>query len=373
MEQARAEDTAADVDGNSLNIPYDPSHPKRIVRYIANHTSVPEALVTYPSGEGPIQTSRIEDGRIIKSRVKDPPPPRRNITPEDHPGNEIPDNQLLIEHSISKLTKEQQDYIRPYVLPPLNIVTTQFGIEPNPDPTRDYDDQPFPKSFGNFDDYLEWAAEMKGKPINQDHDYFSTITLSRKHEAGHVEAIRFNPVRKTVTVFATTPEENTPFQYLTERFFNGRLRRSPRFAYKIRFERMSQQNSVHDTGCGLYAATNLMAAIKNKPRQRGHTPQKIERVKNIKKGREALEPPYPRLIRVPETDADVEEWKERKKNYFKTLQEKYKPLYQMNEPFNTFMAFKGHIVQSHVQEGERIVKKVIQNPIRESTPRKRRK
>jgi len=301
------------------------------------------------------------------------------VTPEEHIGNEIPDTQLLIDHSISKLTKEQQDYIRPYVLPPLNVVTSQFGSDPDPDPTRDYDDEPFPKSFGNFDDYLKWAAEMKGKPINKDHNYFTTISLSRSwNRSGHVEAIRFNPVRKTVTVFATTTEdteeESRPaFQLLTERFFNGRLRRSPRFAYKIRFEHMLQQNLENDSGCGLYAATNLMAAIKNKPRQFGHTPQKIERIKNIRRGRKALEPPYPELKSHLETDEQLHEWKTNKKNYFKTIQGKYKPLYQMNEPFNTFMAFKGDIIQSHVQEGQRVVKQVIQNPIRKNPPRKRRK
>jgi len=299
------------------------------------------------------------------------------VIPEEHIGNEIPDTQLLIDHSISKLTKEQQDYIRPYVLPPLNIVTSQFGSDP--DPTRDYDDEPFPKSFGNFDDYLKWAAEMKGKPINKDHNYFTTISLSRSwNRSGHVEAICFNPVRKTVTVFATTTEdteeESRPaFQLLTERFFNGRLRRSPRFAYKIRFEHMLQQNLENDSGCGLYAATNLMAAIKNKPRQFGHTPQKIERIKNIRRGRKALEPPYPELKSHLETDEQLHEWKTNKKNYFKTIQGKYKPLYQMNEPFNTFMAFKGDIIQSHVQEGQRVVKQVIQNPIRKNPPRKRRK
>jgi len=73
MEQERAEDTAADEEGNGLGVRYDPSYPKRIVRYVANDPSVPEALVTYPSGEGPTQISRTDDGRIIKSRVKDAP------------------------------------------------------------------------------------------------------------------------------------------------------------------------------------------------------------------------------------------------------------------------------------------------------------
>jgi len=122
MKQVRIEDTCADKEGKSLNRPYTKDCDKRLVCNVSKNPTSDERLVTFPSGKGPTSETRLPDGRIRKCRVKDAPKERKGIWKNDgFDGVHSRTIVAFIERSLQKLTKEQQDYIRPYVLSPINI------------------------------------------------------------------------------------------------------------------------------------------------------------------------------------------------------------------------------------------------------------
>jgi hypothetical protein len=290
-------------------------------------------MITFPSGKGKRIIKRSADGTIMKCRVKDKRHKRKRITrSDDFEGVGFEDIYLQIEVSIQKLTKEQQAYIRPYILPPISIYTSDPNLREPPAKTLLGRNADYPR-FRTLKHYLVYAGLLKGSPIDKDHSYFTVLSIQSFMGRGHVEAIRFNPVRKIFSVYITTPEQSPEDDdYITQQRYITILKKfldDPEYELKMKY--MDQQEGG-DIGCGLYAASNLMAAIKKKPRVPQHSVRRIKRVKRMAPIWRSKDPPYPNM--TVRTQEDVEEYNRQMHEVAKTNRITRRPWYSLNGSFD---------------------------------------
>jgi len=300
MKQFRAGDKCADEHGNDKGFPYHPIKalcPKRLVCNVGKTANTPANMVTFPKGKGPKIQKTDSRGAVMKCRVKNKPKKRKSVTQteDQFPGLLERDTYVLIERSIRFLTNEQQTYIRPFILPPIHIYLDDVQLKAPAAKADILMSEDFPH-FATFQDYLYAAEMIKERPINQNHSYYTVMTMTLLFLGAHVEAVRFNPVKKKFTIFQTGErvhdknnreyEEQRRYRKVVRRFINDK-------EYKIQFKDMDQQKPG-DVGCGLYAVHNLMAAILKSPRKSGHTKTKIKLAKRHQETwKNILPPPVP--------------------------------------------------------------------------------
>lgn len=169
----------------------------------------------------------------------------------------------LLHQTLNKLTPEQVAQVRGYVIAPTTF--TRF--------------------------FTEGMERVHAR--NVDHSFFAAVSSNNSlYNTGHIVAVRFNPVRRTATIFEQMSQEAydrrvRPVVVATDAELDQEIRemragqydyyqpmtttaamvigfRSYGYTVKVQIN-TTQQTHPEDNGCGVYAVQNMVDLMKGKP------------------------------------------------------------------------------------------------------------
>lgn len=145
----------------------------------------------------------------------------------------------MVNEALDKLSTEQRQQITPYLVFPSH-------------------ESEWTRAHERFSDMLT-EFEKGVRPL-VDHSFYSIFIAE-----GHVVAVRFNPVKKTATIFDSGPQAPPGTTYPFDNVLKKVFIREHGYQLKIRED--SAQIMEEDVGCAVYTALNLIDLMKKKQRR----------------------------------------------------------------------------------------------------------